>query len=158
MGAFTLVDLLLSVVLISVLVGSVAVALHRRRDPYVVESAAEDLAAALRLAAGQAEATGQPHRVAWSDDGSSFRVERWRTASMEFEPLAGMAGRFRPLGSGVQVAAVRTDRTDGTSQKPELSFDGRGEGFSGRIELRGGQRWVDIEVHWRSGQVLVRGR
>lgn len=155
--AFTLVEMLLAVVMIGILAGAVVVTLHGRRDTYALESAAKDLAAAIRFAVAEAKFKRSLHRVALSDDLRSYRVEFVPNGKTDFRAAKGMAGAARRLADGVWIASVDVGDRWIDPLRTRLEFGPTGGGFAGAIELqnRGGAT-IRIEVVAGSGQVHVR--
>jgi type II secretion system protein H len=134
-AAFTLVELLLVVVLMSILAGSVVVSLSGRTEKYALRATADDLAAAVRFASAHARLEQRPHRVVFSDDRRAFWIESRDEATAEYRALAGMPGAPRRLSQDVRVARVVAADDTGAGEVSALSFYPDGAGFFGRIEL-----------------------
>lgn len=153
--AFTLIELFVVVVVLSILTGSVVVALQGRADAYALEASARDLSAAIRFAVTEARLRQRPFRVRFLDEWRSYRVETLG-AGGEFQPAKGMAGIVRTLPGGINVAAIGQGGGS-TGPLPEsLDFEPAGGGFAGTVRLvsRGGPV-ADVEVLPGSGQVHV---
>ena len=156
--AFTVVEMLLVLVLIGALTGGVVVSLRGRRGEYALRTASQDLAAAIRFAAGQAQAGNVPHRVAFESDRRTYRVEvAADDDGSRFAPVGGRMGHSKSLGRAVEVVEVRVGGRRDDSMLSSLEFGRRGAGFSGSIKLQndaGETRWIDVTPEVR--QVHVR--
>jgi len=153
---FTLVEILLVVVLMSVMAGAVVVSLRGRQDAHVLEVTANDLAAAIRFAATEARLRGTAQRIVFSADHGQYSVERERPDDQEFTRVGGLAGTRHRLAAGVRIRAMGHGRQAMASLPVVLEFDGHGGGFAGWIELvnRLGET-IRIEVTAETQQVYV---
>ncbi len=155
--AFSLVEMLLVLVVISALLATMAVSLAGRRDHQALRVAAEDLATSLRFAAERARLTGRPCRLAFQDDYSGYRLEIATDQSGEsFAPDIGMAGQGRRFAEGIRLVQ---DADPGRQARPApkaLTFAPQGKGFAGRLHLRNrADEQIDIEVIPETHQVHV---
>ena len=153
--AFTLVELLLVLTILAVFSGSVVVSLSGRGDAVALRTAANDLAAAIRLAASRARLTGQAHRVVMAAENGPFHIEALPDGEDGFVAAPGMAGRERNLPKGVRVVELR-DRDVRVDSPWSLEFFPDGSGFAGRVDM--GSRYeklVGIEVTEGAVQVSI---
>ena len=155
--AFTLVEMLLVLVIISSLLATMAVSLTGRRDRHALRVAAEDLAASLRFAAERARLTGRHCRVAFEDDYSGYRLEMATEQGAEsFAPDIGMAGAGRRFAEGIRLAQDADPGRQAPPAPKTLTFSPNGEGFAGRLRLRNrADEQIDIEVAPETHQVHV---
>lgn len=154
---FTFVEILVVLVLIGIMVGSVVISLRGRDEACALEMRAKDLAVAVNFAAGQARATQRPHRIAFGNDGMSFRVEALATGTQnEFEPAKGLPGTTRSLGDAVRLVGVSTDGIEFSTLPDSIEFSPNGTGFSGFVRLCNTEgELVTVRVIAESGQVEI---
>jgi len=155
-GAFTLIELLLVVVIISVLACSLAAALQGRKDAQALRVGTEDLAAAMRFAWSQAASRGRPFRIALLKDGRAFQVQTLDEQGAP-QPLPGLTGNQRSFAREVHVRQVGAGSGAGGGEKlPEAIQFCAGAGFSGWVELSDGAgQSRRIEVADATGQVRI---
>jgi type II secretion system protein H len=134
---FTLVELLLVVIIISVLAGGVAVSLGGRTERHAVRAAANDLAAAIRFASGKARLRRRRVRVRLSDEGRDLWVEAMEDGTGEFRPVEGPAGEPRRLPQEVHVVRVLPEDDPAGQTVANLEFGPNRAGFAGRVEIEG---------------------
>ncbi len=158
-GAFTLVEMLLVLVLLATLTGTMAVSLGGRQDRHAIRVCAKDLATAIRFCAAQARLKGQSHRVAFYEGASAYRVEAADAVQGDdFVPVYGQAGRKRTLVKGVEVTAISTEdrELDVDDLTDVLTFRPKGNNFHGKIELRNRKdEAITIEVLPTTAQVHI---
>lgn len=134
--AFTLVEMLLVLVLISILTGAAVVSLSGKQDQYALKVSTDDLAAAIGYAATQAHLTQQSYRVSFDPQRESYQVlVRPDSTANEYVPADGLAGSLRHLVHGVQVVSIH-DENDPTKQSIEALDFGLGTNFYGLIRLQ----------------------
>lgn len=158
-AGFSLVELLLVLTLIGVMAGSVAVALQGRAAPHALRASADDLATALRYARQEAVGTRHNHRVVFTEDMRSYRVEVMRPDDdAGWVPAAGMAGNDHRLSPDVTLTLL------GEGNAPAAGGDavvlscefGPVDGFSGGLQLRNAALdQAVVEVLPRTGQVRI---
>lgn len=155
--AFTLVEMLIVVVIITVLAGGVVVSLQGRYDVHALDLAAKDLASTISYGIRQSTIRQTDHRLAFYDRMRTYRVEmRVSPFTEEFVPVAGRAGMTRSLPEGVQITGITRDGQDIEPLPEVLSWGGGDSGFYGVIELADRQAGIArIEVVPRTGQVHV---
>ena len=137
------------------LAAAVLVRMNGRDDVQALHSAGQDFAAAVRYAAGLARSSGTPCRVALLEQGRAFRVESARQVdAAEFAPVAGRAGRRRRFSDGVCIGRVKR-REHPLAELPKALEFCVGEGFSGTVEIRGGNSLAAVRVIGQTGQVDV---
>ena len=86
--AFTLIEVLLSLVLIAILAGTVVVGMAGGRDPAKLDEGSRDFETLMRLCRAEAAASGRSIRITFAEDGS---------AAVEWEPdPLGSPGVFTP--------------------------------------------------------------
>jgi hypothetical protein len=149
--------MLLVVVVLAVLTGTLTVSLRGRADRHALRIAGSNLASAIRYAVAETKATHTPHRIAFRDNWSSYRVETARSASDdEFVPVAGMAGRTATLAGNVRIVDVSDDdaAADGLAEALWVHTDGSGFHGSVRLANRNDQT-LTIVVSPVTGQVQV---
>jgi len=153
--AFTLIELFVVVVVLSILAGSVVVALHGRGDTYALDASVRDLSAAIRFAVTEARLQHRRVRVHSPDQWRSYRVEVLG-AQGQYQPAGGMAGVARALPGDVTVTAITEARASAAPLPDSLVFEPTGNGFAGTVRLssRGGSS-VDVTIVPGSGQVHV---
>lgn len=158
--AFTLVELLIVLVMITILVSALAVSFSGRQDRQALFVAARDLAAAMRYAAEQATLRRVAHRLAFYDSFTSYRVEILAADKTQgFMPIVGLAGRPKKMPEAVRVSGVTVDGRE-LSELPEtLMFDPAGETFCGTVQLtnRKGQT-LTLETSDGAAQVRILGK
>lgn len=152
----TLVEMLVVLMLIGLLAGSAVVALDGRQGDHVLRTVAEDLATAIRFAAQQSHVSRRPHRLVFDEEQRAYRVEQLvRGTLLDFEPVRGLAGSFRPLPESVHIERIQS--ADSAADSVEtLAFRPGERSFSGVIELaheRG--RMGTLSVFGETGQVHV---
>lgn len=154
-SGFTLIEMMLVVLIISILAGSLAANLQGRKDSQALRVGAEDLAAAVRFAAAQAATQGRCVQVALLHEGRAFEVQALDEKGVA-QPLAGLTGSHREFARQVHVDRVeRNDqaRTDGPVDA--IAFGG-GRDFAGWIELVDGLgQSRRIEVADATAQVRI---
>jgi len=154
--AFTLVEMLVVLVLISILAGATVVSFCGRRQRHVVRCAAEDLAATLRFAFSEARRENVRYRLVFLDSSTSYRMEAIAPGrETEFLPVKGQAGIVRHLGKGVKLAGVSCN---GRSEAPpfSLEFHPDGKGFHGRVRIEDDEgETIQLEIMAHTGQVYV---
>ena len=154
--AFTLVEVLLVVVIMGVMLSSVIVSLRGRADQRQLEESVKGLAATIRYARQEAAARREPHRLVFTDDLLSYRVEWFNALTQQYEPSRGMAGIFRPLGPGVTVSDFGADVRASPTDPANLAFSPDGSGYHGTLTLAAPDRVSKkIEVLAGSTQVNV---
>ena len=156
-SAFSLVELLVVTIIISVLAASVAVSVRGAQDGHALRMGAHDLATVIRLGFEQSILRLNPHRVAFLDDGGSFRLEAATGDITEpFCPVPGMAGLCKRLPVGVQVVSfepMNAQPTDDMSTKILCISQG---GFGGAIRLKNRRgATIAIDIVAGMGQVHV---
>lgn len=153
--AFTLIEMLLVIVLISIVSGSLVVSLSGRQDTHSLSVAAKDLATAIRFTAAEARIKHSPHRIAFHDEFRAYRIEATPHGSNgSFAPVGGLAGAMKRFAKRVRVTSVSAagGSTDHTSN--ELVFLPDRRGFDGSIELQNqAGETVRIEVLRETAQV-----
>lgn len=155
--AFTLVEMLLVLILISLLASGAVVSLRGRKDTYALQVSTHDLAKAMELAVSQAKLKQSTHRVVFNDPRQTYRVEKATTDSaLEFTPAQGQAGMGNSLIEGVRISRVWYAENKSIPLPSSFEFYAGGGGFYGRIELvnRTGDSKT-IEVMPQTGQVHV---
>ena len=154
---FTFVEILVVLVLIGIMVGSAVISLRGRDEACALDMCAQDLATAIDFAAGQARTTQRPHRVAFGNDGTSFRVEALSPDThAEFVPARGLPGTARSLGDAVRLVGVSTDGVEFSTLPDSIEFSPNGTGFSGFVRLRSTEGdLVTVRVMAESGQVEI---
>jgi len=156
-AGFTLVEMLLVVVLLATLTGTLTVSLRGRLDSHALRIAARDLAAAVRFSISEARLTRLPHRIAFQDGWTCYRVERAESAAgSEYVPVKNLAGRMRTLAKQVHIAGASVDGESRDDVPEFLPQYPAGEGFSGGIQLanRTGET-MTIEISPVTGQVRI---
>jgi prepilin-type N-terminal cleavage/methylation domain-containing protein len=160
-AAFTLVEMLLVLLVISVMAGAAVVNLRGRQDGHALRAAAKDLAAAMQFAAARAEAEDCPYRVALDDKLQSFQVECLRPGSAGFVGAEGMAGAKKAMARGVTVDAIAPASPDASPPEDKtaaLYFLPDGGGFAGSVKLKNrAAEVVHIDVLPGTRQIHVRG-
>jgi type II secretion system protein H len=146
-SGFTLVELLLVLLIMSLFASSAVVSLTGRRDKYALSAAANDLAAAIRFAASESQARRIPHRVLLIKDAPStgaraYRVEAWSPAEAGFIPAHGLAGQDRKVPEGIQIdpitpAGAETPHSlQAVQDADNLLVFSESRFFSGTIDLK----------------------
>jgi len=164
-SAFTLVEMLLVLVIMSFFAGAIAVSLHGRADMLALRSATNDLASTIQYAARQAQGRGVPHRVALERPGKdsarpyAYRVQIWSDPGQEFVDAHGLAGQRHLLPEGISLGRVTSaapGNSANTSVIDYLDFL-PDQGFYGTLELsdRTG-RVVTLQIMPVTAQVVVK--
>ena len=156
-SAFTLVEMLLVVVLLATLTGTLAVSLSGRVDRHALRIAGKDLAAAVRFSVAETRLKRLPHRVAFHDNWTRYRVERAESAAGgEYVPVRSLAGQIKTLAKQVRIAGASTDGQPLESLPEALPQYPDGNGFHGEIQLanRAGET-LTIKVAPVTGQVQI---
>jgi len=154
-GAYTLMEMLLTLVIVSALLAMMAVSLAGRRDHQALRVAAEDLAASLRYAAERSKLTGRSCRVAFNDDYTGYRLEIATGRSADsFSPDIGLAGAGRRFAEGVRLVGEARADQQGPSVPRTLTFAPDGKGFAGSLRLKNrANESIEIEVAPETHQV-----
>jgi len=155
--AFTLIEMLLVVVMLATLTGTLAISLSGRLDRHALRIAGKDLAAAVRFSVSETKLTRLPHRVAFHDDLTRYRVERAEsTAGSEYGPVKSLAGRMKMLAKQVRILGTSVDGEPLDTAPESLPQYPDGSGFHGKIQLanRTGET-LTIEVSSVTGQVWI---
>lgn len=155
--AFTLVELLIVLAILSVLAGGVMVAFRGRQDSHAVKTAAKDLAVAIRTGQRAAGQRRRMHRLRFGGRFRSFRLETAEERSAgRFIPARGRAGMVRRMPTGVFVAEVLVDGGGVRPLPGSLEFGPDGSGFRGELQLKNrAQETVTVQVMERPGQAYV---
>lgn len=157
LAGFSLIELLVVVTLIAILAASVTVSIRGAQDGHALRTAADDLAGAIRFGFEESRLKSIAHHVAFTDNGASFRLEAATgDVAQPYRPVPGMAGVYRRLPSGVQIAAVEpTGAASMESVCTDISCASPG-GFDGMITLKNRQgETIKLEVLGGTGQVYV---
>ena len=155
--AFTLVEMLLVVVLLATLTGTLAVSLGGRVDRHALRIAGKDLAAAIRFSVAETRLKCLPHRVAFYDNWTRYRVERAESAAgSEYAPVRSLAGQMKTLAKQARIAGASTDGQPLESVPETLPQYPDGNSFHGEIQLanRSGET-LTIKVSPVTGQVQI---
>ena len=155
--AFTLVELLVVLTIISVLAGGVMVAFRGRQETYAVKTAAKELVAAVRGCQRASAQRHRPYRLAFGSLFRSFRMETLdEKAGDTFVPAHGMAGRTRQMPNGVFVAEIIVDGCRAFPMPEFVEFQPGGHGFHGELQLQNrDQETATIHVTDRPGEAYV---
>lgn len=155
--SFTLVEMLLVVMFISILTSGVVVSFSGRQDRHRLRLATEDLAAAIRFAYREAHIRKVSLYIVFDPTMTSYRIMRVNVADSEdFIPVKGQGGLHHALGKGVQIVGFTTDGATWRILPDSLVFPATGDGFSGTIELANRRNEsTRIEVFSETGQVYV---
>jgi prepilin-type N-terminal cleavage/methylation domain-containing protein len=155
-SGFTLVEMLVVIVIISILSGAGVVALQGRTATYSLRKSADDLAEAVRYAINRARIEKVAHRVVMLPETNSVRVERAVDGKPdEFVPIPGRAGLPRPLAKHAHL--VRVQAHGSPSDVASLVFDGNLDNAETGLELRddSGAK-IQVLIMPASGQIVVR--
>ena len=146
--AFTLMEMLITVMVIGVLAGGMGLALSGHHERRALDLAAQDVAAAVGFAREQTQLTGREHGLVLLPYGNGIRVDR-----TDEQSVAGQAGRDHVFAGGIRLVEMR-DLNDQRAPMADRLTLGPG-GFAGQIVLQApsGQRRT-IEV-LESGQAHV---
>jgi general secretion pathway protein H len=131
-GGFTLLEILVVIVLLALMIGLVVGAGPAESPAASLESAADGVAGALRLARGEAIAHDRPVAVTLDPMARTLRVGR------------GPAAR---LAAGVAVMTKAADET------PHIVFAPDGTASGGPIILAAGRLRREIGINWLTGEV-----
>jgi prepilin-type N-terminal cleavage/methylation domain-containing protein len=131
--AFTLVEMLLVLTIISVLAGSVVVAFEGRSDAFRLAFAASDLAATLDDVADRARLANSAYRVRLVANTAFVVEKRSASSGATYVPAEG-GDRLHPLPTGVWVAEI-TGATGVPLEGDALEFVPGGASFAGRVRL-----------------------
>ena len=154
--AFTLVELLLVLTLISIVSGSIVVSFCGRKEAHALRQAARDLEHAISYIAAKTAQTRRVHRLVFSGDQRTYRLEgATDLGGIVFAPVRGVGGRNRALPDGVRVVSVQQHSEQINLSQQSLVFGGS-ETFSGTIELtnRLGET-VRFEIHPETAQISI---
>ena len=109
-----------------------------------LKGSARDVASALRYARGRAIATRTDVAVVFDIDQGMYRIEG-----------AGADARARSLGRNVSLSLV-TGRTELRGESVgAITFFPDGSSTGGRVTLRSGERWFEVDVQWLTGRVGI---
>lgn len=155
---FTLIEMLIVLVLISIICGAAVVSLHGRARTYELHSGAKDLAAAIEHGLHVGRFRDGACRLTFLDGMRSFRVDRAATGEygLDYVPVRGMAGRVRTLAAGVEITRIERDGTQTFLPVNWLDLVDVTGVFTGAIELKNASGEVlRIEVLGETGQVDI---
>jgi prepilin-type N-terminal cleavage/methylation domain-containing protein len=146
--AFTLMEMLITITVIGILAGGMALALSGHHERRALDLAAQDVVAAVGFARAQTQLTGLEHGLVLLPYGEGIRVDR-----TDEQSVAGQAGRDHVFAGGVRLVEMR-DLGDQKAHTADRLTLGPG-GFAGQIILQApsGERRI-IEV-LESGQAHV---
>lgn len=91
-SGFTLIELMVVIVVISILAGAVVPMFGSSRSDAQLRAAARDLISALRLARSEAVASGRPHRLCLESDTQTYWIESWNE-DQEIGPIGFLPQR-----------------------------------------------------------------
>lgn len=156
--AFSLIELLIVVVLMSIMTGAVVVSLQGRKSAHILGVTARDLAGAISYAFEESRLSGIAHRVSFSDDGASYRVEAATGDELApYQPVSGLAGRPKRFAGDVKIVGVTYTSSSSRSECSELLCIPGPSGFDGIVELQDSNgEVIMLEVLGGTGQVHVR--
>jgi prepilin-type N-terminal cleavage/methylation domain-containing protein len=162
---FTLIEMLVVIMLISLLVGSSLVSVHGRRDDVALKMSVRDLSATVRFAAEHSLRERRPFRIAFAEGLETYRVEVMSPATGNYHPAEGLAGQAHSVAEGVFVVGIEADgeaRDGGTTGAGAakvstcIQFRPDGNGFAGIVRLRNRSgRRATLRVAPYSGQTDV---
>ncbi len=137
----TLVEAVVVVALIAVGIGATAFAVSGSLDSQRIQSAGQDLVAALRYTRGKAIVAREPQALELDVEARTYQA-----------PERGVVQL--PRGMEMRLLTAAMEQTGETSGRIRFYPDGSSTG--GRIKLvRGGRAW-DVEVAWLTGEVRMR--
>jgi general secretion pathway protein H len=137
----TLVEAVVVVALIAVGIGATAFAVSGSLDSQRIQSAGQDLVAALRYTRGKAIVAREPQALELDVEARTYQAPERDVVEL-------------PKGMEMRLLTAAMEQTGETSGRIRFYPDGSSTG--GRIKLvRGGRAW-DIEVAWLTGEVRMR--
>ena len=141
-AGYTLFELLVVLAIMGLVLATVPMVVATARPGPASRAAAEELAAALRLARGEAIGRYAPTTLLLDVEGASYR---------------GVDGTVHELGEGMHIELVtaRSELTGETSGQIRFFPDGSSTG--GEIAIADGGRSYRITVDWLTGVVEVEG-
>jgi general secretion pathway protein H len=137
----TLVEAVVVVALVAVGIGATAFAVSGSLDSQRIQSAGQDLVAALRYTRGKAIVAREPQALELDVEARTYQAPERDLVQL-------------PRGMEMRLLTAAMEQTGETSGRIRFYPDGSSTG--GRIKLvRGGRAW-DIEVAWLTGEVRMR--
>lgn len=135
---FTLIEIIAVMVLLTIVVGLVAMSFSKSMSGAKVEAASRDLVAALRYTRGQAIVHGQQTALDIDLQHNTYQAP-------------GKAIVQLPKDMRMQLVTAEIEQTGSTSGRIRFFADGASTG--GHITVFMGQRRWQINVSWLTGQV-----
>lgn len=135
---FTLLEMLVVLLLISIAVTAVSMTIARSLESARVNAASRDLAAALRYTRGQAIVKGQEQVI-------QFNLRNWSYT------VPGRPVRTLPKGMELRVRTAAEEQIDDDTWGMRFYPDGASTG--GRLTIIRGPREWHINVSWLTGEV-----
>lgn len=131
-AAFTVIELILVVLILSILSGLTLPHFSRTRENFALKQQTQDLAHVMRYAQSRAVTKGKEMRLAFSPDFSSYQLteevegmEGAQEAERSFEAIAGRWGRVFPLPASIKIESEEMDirfYADGSMDKRRISI------------------------------------
>lgn len=137
----TLIEIVVVVALIAVGVSVTAFTVSGSLDSQRIQSAGQDLVAALRFTRGKAIVEREPQTLEIDVEARTYQAPGRKLVEL-------------PKGMEMRLLTAAMEQTSDTSGRIRFYPDGSSTG--GRVKLvRGGRAW-DIEVAWLTGEVRMR--
>lgn len=136
-AAFTVIELILVVLILSILSGLTLPHFSRTRENFALKQQTQDLAHVMRYAQSRAVTKGKEMRLAFSPDFSSYQLteemegmegdgpQGAQEAERSFEAIAGRWGRVFPLPASIKIESEEMDihfYADGSMDKRRISI------------------------------------
>jgi len=138
-SGFTLIEMIVVLVIISLVLSLVVMNLGRSSGRYALAATAHDVAASLRLARDRAIARNEPTQFV-ADAGA-------------FGPSGDR--QFRHVPRGIALTAFGIDQADPGRHADAIRFFPDGSSTGGRIDLTDGAAHYAVYVAWINGNVSI---
>jgi type II secretion system protein H len=128
-GGFTLVELLVVIVIVSIMSAAIVAEMRGTFQEALLRSTSRELAGACNLASSRAIAINRPHRVCLDQAGHRYFLERGRRGGADFYPVRGIPG-----GSGTLDARITINLQEpGVNGPDDAGEEPRDSGSAGDV-------------------------
>lgn len=118
---FTLVEMLVVVVIISIMSMAVVAEMHGTFQDALLRATSRELADAFNLASSRAISVNRPHRIRLDELAHRYVLERSARGGTDFHPAPDIRGGTGPLDSRISIRVLQPGVTgpDDAGQEPE---------------------------------------
>ncbi len=155
---FTLIELVIVLILMSLSAALVMPSLARVSGTLELKSGAKKIAAILRYCRSEAVQKGKVQQVLFDTERRELRVTQESPDIKKEEQNKTSAPKTYPIPGGIQIKEVKTGSGPGPGETPVVEFYPNGGSNGASIVLeRENQKSLRIKVHFLTGIVEVEG-